>query len=138
MICSPLAASALLGYAMVDVFIVSCEYIVHAYATFTPAALVCNTFIRYVVAEMLVGLAPCMWRMLGAQWSLTLLACISFPLVPIPYKLSFRWGPCAGTEQVCCPHARLFISGAKLGKPSILTDGTGTENIAAPPNSNRT
>lgn len=89
---SPLAASVLLGYGMLGVFTGSCEYIVHTYGRFGPAALNFNTFTRYIVAGVMMELAPPMWRDLGVQWPLVAMGCVSVLLVPVPYVL-FRWGP---------------------------------------------
>lgn len=82
---SPLAASVLLGYGLLGVFTSSCEYIIQAYGTFSGPALSFNTFTRYIVAGIMVEVAPSMWRNPGVQLTLTTLGCVSAVLVPVPY-----------------------------------------------------
>lgn len=89
---TPLAASVLLGYGLLGVFTSSCEYIVHAYGSFSGPALSFNTFTRYVVAGIMVEVAPTMWRNPGVPWTLTTLGCVSAVLVPVHYIL-FWYGP---------------------------------------------
>lgn len=89
---SPLAASILLAYGMAGVFAGSYEYIVHAYGQYSSTVLAFNTFTRYLVAAIAVGIAPSIWRNLGVQWTLTMMGCISTVLAPIPYVF-FKWGP---------------------------------------------
>lgn len=91
-ILSPLAASFLLGYGLLGVFTSSYEYIIHAYGNFSGPALSFNTFTRYVIAGIMVEVAPSMWRNPGVQWTLTILGCISAVLVPVPYVF-FWYGP---------------------------------------------
>lgn len=99
---SPLAASVLLAYGILGVFTGSCEYIIHTYGDFSPAALAFATFTRYLVAGIAVGVAPSMWRNVGVQWSLTIMGCISAMLVPIPY-IFYKWGPrIRATSQYAC------------------------------------
>jgi hypothetical protein len=88
----PLTASVLLGYGMLGVFTGSLEYIGHTYGCLTSIALNSNTFTRYIVAGIMVEVAPSMWRNLGVHWTLTMLGCISAVLAPIPY-IFFKWGP---------------------------------------------
>lgn len=82
---SPLAASVLLGYGLLGMFTSSYEYIIHAYGSFSGPALSFNTFTRYVVAGIMVEVAPTMWRNPGVPFTLTTLGCISAVLVPVPY-----------------------------------------------------
>lgn len=89
---SPLAASVLLGYGLLGMFTSSYEYIIHSYGGFSPAALSFNTFTRYIIAGLMVEVAPTMWRNLGISWSLTMLGCISAVLCPVPY-IFYVWGP---------------------------------------------
>lgn len=83
----PLAASVLLGYGLLGMFTSSYEYIIHAYGTSSGPALSFNTFTRYVIAGIMVEVAPTMWRNPGVHWTLTTLGCVSAVLVPVPYVL---------------------------------------------------
>ena len=90
---SPLAASVFLGYGMSGVFTGSYEYIVHAYGSSSSRVLTFNSFARYLVAAIIVGVAPSIWRNLGVQWTLTVMGCVATMLTPVPYVL-YIWGPC--------------------------------------------
>lgn len=99
----PLTASVVLGYGMLGVFIGSCEYIDHAYGSLSPVVLNSGTFTRYIVAGIVVEVAPSMWRNIGVHWTLTMLGCITAVLVPIPYLL-FKLGPrIRGKSKYACP-----------------------------------
>lgn len=89
---SPLGASVLLGYGMLGMFTSGYEYIIHTYGSLSPPALNFNTFTRYIIAGIMVEVAPHMWRNLGVSWTLTMLGCISAILTPVPYVL-YVWGP---------------------------------------------
>lgn len=88
---SPLAASVLLDYGMLGVFMAGCEYIIHPYGSFAGPALSFNTFTRYAIAGIMVEVAPCMWRKLGIRWALIVLGCCGVGYAPVPYVL-FWWG----------------------------------------------
>ena len=88
---SPLAASVLFGYGILCVFISSYQYIIDSYESFSASALASVTLIRYVVAGGMVEVAIPFYERLGVQYTLTVLACLSAALVPVPYAF-YRWG----------------------------------------------
>lgn len=89
---SPLAASVVLGYGMLGTFTSCCEYIGQCYGKNTGFALSWNTFARYIIAGIIVEASPHIWRGLGVQYTMTMLAIICALLVPIPYVF-YCWGP---------------------------------------------
>ena len=89
---SPLAASVVLGYGMLGTFTSCCEYIGQCFGPNTGFALSWNTWARYTIAGIMVEASPHMWRGLGVQYTLTMLACVCAVLVPIPYVF-YCWGP---------------------------------------------
>lgn len=88
----PLAASVVLGYGMLGTFTSCCEYIGQCFGKNTGFALSWNTFARYIIAGIIVEASPHIWRGLGVQYTMTVLACVSAVLVPIPYVF-YCWGP---------------------------------------------
>ena len=88
---SPLAASVLFGYGILCVFISCYQYIIDSYESFSASALASVTLIRYVAAGGMVEVAIPFYERLGVQDTLTVLACLSALLVPVPYAF-YRWG----------------------------------------------
>ena len=88
---SPLAASVLFGYGILCVFISCYQYIIDSYESFSASALASVTLIRYVIAGGMVEVAIPFYDRLGVQDTLTVLACLSALLVPVPYAF-YRWG----------------------------------------------
>lgn len=89
---SPLAASVLFGYGILCVFITCYQYIIDSYETFAASALASLTLIRYVAAGGMTVVGVPFYENLGTHYTLTILACISVPLVPVPYVF-YKYGP---------------------------------------------
>lgn len=89
---SAIAASALLGFGILCVFISSYQYIIYTYEQLAASGLVFVTFTRYLVAGGMVEVGIPMYENLGVAWALTLLGILSAVLIPIPFSL-FYWGP---------------------------------------------
>ncbi|PON26416.1 hypothetical protein TGAM01_v204892 [Trichoderma gamsii] len=89
---SAIAASALLGFGVLCVFISSYQYIIYTYEQLAASGLVFVTFTRYLVAGGMVEVGIPMYENLGVAWALTLLGILSVVLIPIPFSL-FYWGP---------------------------------------------
>ncbi|KAH8124445.1 major facilitator superfamily domain-containing protein [Trichoderma asperelloides] len=89
---SALAASVLLGFGILCVFISSYQYIIYTYEQLAASGLVFVTFTRYLVAGGMVEVGIPMYANLGVAWALTLLGILSALLIPIPFSL-FYWGP---------------------------------------------
>lgn len=89
---SAIAASGLLGFGILCVYISSYQYIIYTYQQLAASGLVFVTFTRYLIAGGMVEVGIPMYENLGVAWALTLLGILSALLVPIPYAL-FYWGP---------------------------------------------
>ncbi|EMC98681.1 hypothetical protein BAUCODRAFT_30946 [Baudoinia panamericana UAMH 10762] len=95
---SPLAASALFGYGILCVFITSYQYIIDAYETYAASALASITLIRYVAAGGMVIVGIPFYENMGVAYTLTILACLSALLVPVPYVF-YKYGPWIRTKS---------------------------------------
>ena len=85
----PLAASVLLGFGMLGIFISSCEFIVATCGAEAPFALGFNTFTRYLIAGMIVEASPTAWLKVGARGGLLMLGAATTILTPVPWVLWF-------------------------------------------------
>ncbi|KAK4989620.1 hypothetical protein LTR50_003087 [Elasticomyces elasticus] len=88
---SPLAASVVFGYGILCIFITSYQYIIDAYETFAASALVSVTLVRYLASGIMTVVGIPFYKNLGVQYTLTVLACISAALVPVPYVF-YKYG----------------------------------------------
>nr|POE79844.1 putative efflux pump kojt [Quercus suber] len=106
---SPLAASVLFGYGILCVFVSryeshSCrcegymlipesyQYIIDSYEVYAASALASITLIRYVAAGGMTIVGIPFYKNLGVHYTLTILACLSALLVPVPYVF-YKYGP---------------------------------------------
>lgn len=88
---SPLVASVAFGFSVQGIFISSYAYLIDSYELYAASALVSATFFRYLAAGALVIVSIPMYGNLGVHWSLTLLACISLLMTPVPYVF-YKYG----------------------------------------------
>ncbi|TKA33354.1 hypothetical protein B0A50_00907 [Salinomyces thailandicus] len=88
---SPLVASIFFGYGILCVFITSYQYIIDAYETFAASALASITFIRYVAAGGMTIVGIPFYENMGVHYTLTIMACLSALLVPVPYVF-YKYG----------------------------------------------
>lgn len=89
---SPIIASVVFGYGILCVFISSYQYIIDSYEIYAASALASMTLLRYVVSGGMVVVGLPFYQNLGVHYTLTILACISAALVPLPY-IFFKYGP---------------------------------------------
>ncbi|KAH0408827.1 hypothetical protein KCU90_g21518, partial [Aureobasidium melanogenum] len=82
---SPIIASALFGYGVITIFISAYMYIIDSYAIYAASALSFVTFTRYLAAGGMTVVGVPWYRNLGVHYTLTILACISALMVPVPY-----------------------------------------------------
>ena len=80
------------GFGILTVFISSYQYLIDAYEGNAASALVGATFVRYTVAGGMIEVSFPMYRNLGVRWALTVLACLSLVMVPVPFVF-YRYGP---------------------------------------------
>ncbi|CAO1618492.1 unnamed protein product [Sympodiomycopsis kandeliae] len=89
---SPMLAGALLGFALLYVFLGLFNYIVDAYLANAASALSSNTVVRSAFGAGFPLFAKQMYARLGTQWASTLLAFLALLMLPIPFVL-YKFGP---------------------------------------------
>ncbi len=105
---SPLAASVLFGYGILCVFITCYQYIIDAYETYAASALASITLIRYFAAGGMTIAGIPFYKNEGVAYTLTILACLSCLLVPVPYVF-YRYGEFS-LARVGCPGLALGLA----------------------------
>ncbi|KAF2458716.1 major facilitator superfamily domain-containing protein [Lineolata rhizophorae] len=88
---APIIAGVPFGAGNCAVFIYASNYLVHSYGIFAASALAGNSVLRSVLGAVLPLAGPSMYGTLGANWAGTLLACLEFALIPIPFVF-YRYG----------------------------------------------
>lgn len=88
---SPILAVVLFGYGITGIFVYTYTYIIDSYEVYAASALTFAAFIRYVCSGGMTVVGVPFYHNMGTQYTLTILACISACMVPIPYAL-YRWG----------------------------------------------
>lgn len=86
---SAIMAVTLFGYGVVGIFLCVYMYIIDCYETYSASALTFVALTRYVVAGGMTVVGIPFYENLGTHYTLTILACISAALVPIPYLLYY-------------------------------------------------
>ncbi|KAJ6007280.1 major facilitator superfamily domain-containing protein [Penicillium herquei] len=94
---SPIIATTVFGYGILGIFISSCMYVIDAYDILSASALGFMTFSRYLTAGVMSIVGIPFYENMGVHWTLTILACISLLVTPLPYVLyhfgpKIRWG----------------------------------------------
>ncbi|KAJ5522101.1 hypothetical protein N7527_006216 [Penicillium freii] len=89
---SPLAASILVGFGVICIFLSAYMYTIDSYGQYAASALTFIALVRYLAAGGMTVAGIPMYQNLGVHWTLTILGIISTVAMPIPYALS-RWGP---------------------------------------------
>ncbi|CZS99165.1 probable benomyl/methotrexate resistance protein [Rhynchosporium agropyri] len=82
---SGLVSSVLFGYGILCIFISSYQYIIDTYEIYAAGALASLTLIRYIAAGGMTVVGIPFYQNVGVHWTLTILACISALMVPVPY-----------------------------------------------------
>ncbi|KAJ9632109.1 hypothetical protein H2203_000510 [Taxawa tesnikishii (nom. ined.)] len=88
---SPIAATALFGYGILCIFISCYQYVIDSYEIYAASALASVTLIRYVAAGGMTVVGIPFYKNMGVHYTCTILACISIPLVPVPYVF-YKYG----------------------------------------------
>ncbi|KAL6354967.1 hypothetical protein LRP88_12325 [Fusarium phalaenopsidis] len=86
---SPIIASALFGFGVTGVFICTYLYIIDSYEVYSASALTFASLVRYIAAGGMTVVGIPFYENMGTDYTLTIMACISLALVPIPYLLYF-------------------------------------------------
>lgn len=88
---SPIIAAALFGFGVMGIFISSYMYVIDSYEIYSASALTFTALVRYVCAGGMTVVGIPFYKNEGVHYTLTILACISCVLVPVPYGL-YKWG----------------------------------------------
>jgi MFS family permease len=88
---SPLIASVFFGFGILTIFISIYQYVIDSYERYAGSALAMTTLVRFVAAGGMIEVTIPMYENLGVHWTLTMFACISLVLTPLPY-LFYRYG----------------------------------------------
>lgn len=84
---SGLAACFCFGIVLNAMYVSSYEYIIDSYGANAAIALASITMMRYLIAGCMVMAARPMYDAIGVHWSMTILGCVAFLLLPCPYLL---------------------------------------------------
>ena len=87
-----LAGSILVGSAFLGAMVASYLYLIDAFEGQAASALSVAAFVRYAAAGTMIPVSIFMYENLGVHWTLTLLACISLVLAPVPFVM-LKYGP---------------------------------------------
>ncbi|KAL4887530.1 major facilitator superfamily domain-containing protein [Aspergillus karnatakaensis] len=82
---SPIIASAVFGFGTITVFISSYMYVIDSYDTYAASALGFMTVSRYCAAGGMTVAGIPFYSNMGVHYTLTILACISVVMTPLPY-----------------------------------------------------
>ncbi|KAL2853254.1 major facilitator superfamily domain-containing protein [Aspergillus pseudoustus] len=82
---SPIIASAVFGFGTITVFISSYMYVIDSYDAYAASALGFMTVSRYCAAGGMTVVGIPFYSNMGVHYTLTILACISVLLTPLPY-----------------------------------------------------
>ncbi|KAL4821358.1 major facilitator superfamily domain-containing protein [Aspergillus spinulosporus] len=82
---SPIIASAIFGFGTITVFISSYMYVIDSYDTYAASALGFMTVSRYCAAGGMTVAGIPFYSNMGVHYTLTILACISVAMTPLPY-----------------------------------------------------
>jgi hypothetical protein len=66
-------------------------YLIDVYQIYAASALTFTVFSRYMAAGVMTVVGVPMYNNLGVHYTLTILACISFVMAPVPFLL-YRYG----------------------------------------------
>ncbi|GJE99509.1 MFS general substrate transporter [Phanerochaete sordida] len=99
---APLLAGALLGFAIVWLFLALFNYIVDAYLMYAASALAANTVVRSLFGAGFPLFAAQMYEALDPRWASTLLGLVALVMTPIPLVL-FRYGPALRARSKYAP-----------------------------------
>ncbi|RSL70860.1 hypothetical protein CEP53_001735 [Fusarium sp. AF-6] len=86
---SAILAAFLFGFGITGVFISTYLYIIDSYEVYSASALTFVSLVCYIAAGGMSVVGIPWYENMGVSHTLTILACISVLLVPIPYLLFF-------------------------------------------------
>lgn len=124
---SGIIASALFGFGIICVFISNYMYLIDSYTNYAASGLTFNTLIRYCISGGMTVVGIPFYRNLGRHWPLTIMACISLLLTPLPY-LFYRYGYFVRSRSKYAVYAK---------ESTEVTEKEGENDAVGEPNPNR-
>lgn len=86
---SPILAAALFGFGITGIFLCTYMYIIDSYEVYSASALTFVSLTRYLIAGGMTIVGIPFYENMGTHWTLTIMACLSLIMAPIPYVLYF-------------------------------------------------
>ncbi|KAL2811998.1 bicyclomycin resistance protein [Aspergillus granulosus] len=117
---SPIAASVLIGFGILSIFLPCFNYLIDAYLPLAASAVAANIILRSAAAAAFPLFSRQMFANMGVQWAGTLLGCLAMIMIPIPFVFR-RYG------------ALLRGKSAKQGPVSRAVNTPDTVSSASPP-----
>lgn len=87
----PTIGSSFLGIGLLTIFLPCMNYIIDCYLFYAASAISANTFLRSAFAAAFPLFARPMFLNLTIKWGCTLLGCLAFIMIPVPF-LFYRFG----------------------------------------------
>ncbi|EHY59753.1 hypothetical protein HRR83_008289 [Exophiala dermatitidis] len=123
---SPILASVLFGYGVIMIFISSYMYIIDSYEVYAASALTFLTLIRYCFAGGFTVVGIPFYRNVGHHWTVTILACLSLLLTPIPYVF-YKYG------HIIRKKSRFAVNrSVEDMEKSVVPDSSGSSSLTIP------
>lgn len=88
---SPIIATSLMGFGMLNAFTTVSTYLVDAYTEYAASAIAATTVLRSVIGAVLPLAGGPMYKTLGLGWGNSVLAFIALAMCPLPF-LFYRFG----------------------------------------------
>jgi hypothetical protein len=123
---SPILASVFFGYSAEMIFITSYMYLIDVYETYAASALVFSTVSRYLCAGPMVVAAIPSYENVGHHWTVTILACFSLLLAPIPFVF-YKYGPVIRRKS---RYAVISKEGLDSAEAPVTPEGSSDTDIA--------
>ncbi|KAL9087530.1 MAG: hypothetical protein Q9165_006641 [Trypethelium subeluteriae] len=96
---SVVTASVFFGFSAICIFLSAYMYIIDSYGTYAASALTFVALVRYLAAGGMTVASIPFYQNMGTHYTLTILACISAVMVPVPYMLHHFGSRIRGTSR---------------------------------------
>lgn len=108
------------------IFISSYMYIIDSYEVYAASALTFLTLIRYCFAGGFTVVGIPFYRNVGHHWTVTILACLSLLLTPIPYVF-YKYG------HIIRKKSRFAVNrSVEDMEKSVVPDSSGSSSLTIP------
>ncbi|KAK5090409.1 hypothetical protein LTR05_000581 [Lithohypha guttulata] len=125
---SGIIASVFFGFGIICVFFSNYMYLIDTYTQFAASGLTFNTLVRYSISRGMTVVGIPFYQNLGPHWTLTIMACVSVLLTPLPY-LFYRYGHVIRSRSryatyVTDSNSKTRTSGQEKEDPGLRERGT--------------